>query len=120
MPGNFVAAGTVHNIEPKGSVLKVTLVSDRTNRKTRQLEPSYVTVTLFSGHAPKAVPGAYLVIFGNVEGREYQGKFYTDLVAETVDVVGGNARPSVPPAQRQAPPARPAPADEWDDGVAPF
>lgn len=119
MPGNFVAAGTVHKIEPKGSVLKVTLVSDRTNRKTRQVEPTYVTVTLFSGQAAKAVPGAYLVVFGNVEGREWEGKFYTDLVAETVDVVGGNARPSAPPAK--APPAKASPPSDDDGwGDAPF
>lgn len=120
MPGNFAAGGVVHHVEvvgAAGKVFKVTLASEKTNRRTRQVEPTFVTVTMFSGHGERAQRGAYLMVFGTVEGREHNGRFYTELVAESVDVVGGGSRPSAPPAQRQAPPARqaPPPDDGWGD-----
>ncbi len=121
MPGNFVAAGRVHHVETPGTsgkVFKVTLVSEKTNRRTGQMEPVYVTVTMFSGHGARAQPGAYLIVFGTLEGRQVGERYYTELVAESVEVPAGASRPSSPPPSRQAPPRNAPPASEtWDEGV---
>lgn len=110
---NTVAlAGTVVNMEQKGSARKVRIAGTKWNGKTKQEEPCEVMFTTFSRRADELRGGEYVVIQGIVECREYNGKWYADVVARDLEIV---SQGDAPTPQRQTRPL-PPPTGPADDG----
>jgi hypothetical protein len=120
MLNSVILSGTVRNVEEKGSIRIVTIEGMARNWKTKQDEPTLFVFKCF-GDRTGLVPGTVVAVQGSVECREYNGKHYTDIIARDFEVLG-TARPSAPPPQRQAPPAKAPPDDGWgeDPGSIPF
>lgn len=109
---NTVAlAGTVVNVEQKGSARKVRIAGTKWNGKTKQEEPTEIMFTTFSRRADELRGGEYVVIQGVVETREWQGKYFTDIVARDLEIVGAGDAPAPQRPQRPLPPPK-GPADD--------
>lgn len=110
---NTVAlAGTVVNVEQKGSARKVRIAGTKWNAKEKREEPTELMFTTFSRRADELRGGEFVVVQGIVETREWKGNYYTDVVARDLEIVGtGDA----PEPQRQTRPL-PPPKGPADDG----
>jgi DNA polymerase III alpha subunit len=84
--------------------------------------PKWIAVKAFSRLADQAAdwkPGDILEISGHLSGREYNGKIYTENIADVVDVMSG-ADPLASEAQAELPTdANGKPLDD-DSGETPF
>jgi hypothetical protein len=115
---NTVAlAGTVTNVEQKGSARKLRITGTKWNGKEKREEACEIAFTTFSRRADELRGGEYVVVQGVVECREYNGKWYTDIIAKDFEVVGAGA----PRGDNYDPPARPQkplppPSGSADDG----
>ena len=110
---NTVAlAGTVVNVEQKGSARKVRIAGTKWNAKEKREESTEIMFTTFSRRADELRGGEFVVIQGVVETREWQGKYFTDIVARDLEIVSQGDAPMVSRPQRPLPP----PPAKQDDG----
>jgi len=120
---NTVAlAGTVVNAEAKGQSGKVWIVriaGTKWKGKDQPEEPCEISFTTFSNRAASLRGGEYVIVQGVVDGREYNGKHYIEIVARDMEIVG--AVGSAPQTPRK-PAAKPLPpAEDWGgEGDIPF
>ncbi len=110
MNNNQEIEGTIHLVES----------SETKSGKT------FVTLVIDTGgeYAQKVQHGRHglrVNVQYNLRGREWDGKYYADLVAWKVTSIreGAPAPPPAAPVHRQAPPA-PAPVQHDDDDDIPF
>jgi len=111
--------GTLTNLSveqtPKGKkVARLTVETDPPSWMKNVTEKDKTQVVVFGRtveEAEKLKEGQCVSILGRARGREYNGRWYTDIIGEKFKTIGAAQRPPV---------ANPNPAPSPDDGDVPF
>jgi len=93
--GNIGKDAEVKDLKGDSSLISFSVATSKSYKKGNEWESktTWHNVKYFSKNDPSAlaarlVKGAMAYVEGEIETREYEGKYYTDIVANTVRTIG--------------------------------